>query len=283
MGDEAAAPLCPAIAPFEGFTGHGDPIVPEVCTTCVCDPPIGSCALPAMLTAAASSCAGDGSGVAHTSFDPPANWGGTCNGENAIPTGKLCGGVPCVQSIMIAPLTMKESGCTLIETPHVPMPPSWGMFARACITTAHQPDCSEVEVCVPAAPVPEFKQCISHEYQGDPNDLECDPSYPIRSVIYDKFVDKRMCAPCSCGAPEGGACTGSISVFEDGGCKAPLFATLKLDATGAQCVDVPPGSALESKSASEAIYSSGKCAVIGGTSGKVSFIHIRVICCQGTP
>jgi hypothetical protein len=282
--DEATAPLCPSVAPSESFTGHGNLIVPEVCTTCVCEPPSGSCELPATLTASSAICPGDGSGVTHTSFDPPASWGGTCTATNAIPAGKLCGGVPCVQSVTIAPLTMKQGACTLIETPHVPAPPTWGMFARACIAAQPPlPQCTAQEaVCSPASPGPEFKQCVSLLYPN-PDEVKCSPDYPNRSVIYQDFVDQRTCAPCSCDAPDGGTCTGSISVFKDSTCKAPLFATLEINATDAPCVDVPPGSSIGSASASERSYMPGKCPVIGGTLGKISFTLPRIICCQGTP
>src|SRR6185369_14854502 len=111
-------------------------------------------------------CAGDGSGVAHTSSDPPASWGGLCNGENAIPAGKLCGGVPCVQSVTVAPLTMKQTGCLPNENTNA-SPPPWNRFARACTRSGAPQGCTTGdEVCVPAAPGSEFKQCISKF--GDP-------------------------------------------------------------------------------------------------------------------
>ncbi|MEO7595413.1 MAG: hypothetical protein ABI134_29610, partial [Byssovorax sp.] len=74
-----------------------------------------------------------------------------------------------------------------------------------------------------------------------------------------------------------------VSVFKDSTCKAPLFATLEIDATGAPCVDVPPGSSIGSASASEPSYKPGKCPLIGGTLGEISFTLARVLCCQGTP
>src|SRR5512132_2935004 len=90
-GPVVSAPPCPAGAEAEIYTGYADPGVPP-CGTCTCGPATGSCALPATLTAAAASCAADGSGVTHTSVDPPASWDGTCTDMNPIPAGKLCGG-----------------------------------------------------------------------------------------------------------------------------------------------------------------------------------------------
>ena len=74
MGDEAAAPLCPEIAPLERFRVRRPPAVQPCATSCTCELPSGSCELPATVTASAASCPGNGSGVAQTSFDPPASW-----------------------------------------------------------------------------------------------------------------------------------------------------------------------------------------------------------------
>ena len=134
-GPEANAPHCPAGAIFETYTGYADLDAPTSCGACKCDSPIGSCALPAKVTAAAASCAGDGSGVTHTSFDPPTKWEGSCTAANSIPPAKLCDGVPCVQSITIAPLTMTQGGCVPIEPVNVqvlPISPERGELTSRC-------------------------------------------------------------------------------------------------------------------------------------------------------
>ena len=259
MGDEAAAPTCPVVAALEGYTGHGYADGPIQCQACSCGPTSGSCALSATVTAAAASCS-NGAGATHTSSDPPAGWSGLCNGENAIPAGKLCSGVPCVQSITIAPSTPKETGCL----PHAntnASPPPWNRFARACRTTATKAGCTENdEVCTPAAPGPEFRQCIS--MFGDPSAWKCPLAYPEKSVFY--AGDAPACAPCACDAPTGSTCTGSIELYQDGSCSTPLGASIPVDATGPVCVNVPPGSALGSKSASKAFYQPGTCKPSGG-------------------
>jgi hypothetical protein len=282
MGDEADAPPCPARASVEGFTARRPPAAPPCAATCTCAPPSGACALPATLTAAAASCADNGPGVAHTSFDPPASWTGACAATNAIPAGKLCGGVPCVQSVTIAPLTVSESSCLPIETPNI-SPPPWGTFARACTNAGSPPRCSTADaLCVPAAPGPEFKQCIATI--GNPAFWNCPATYPEKSVFYSDFVDNRSCSPCSCGAAEGGTCVGSIGLFTDPACGAPLIGpTIAIDAVGPKCLDVPQGSALGSKSASEPTYKPGSCPITGGEKGQIDANLTWVICCQGTP
>jgi hypothetical protein len=281
MGDEADAPPCPAVADYEGFTARRPPAGQPCATECTCASPVGSCAGPATLTAAAASCNDDGPGVMHSSFSPPPSWDGTCTAVNAIPPGKDCGGVPCVQSVTIGPLTVTESSCLPIETPSVP-PPPWGTFARGCFAPGVT-ICAVTGVCVPVAPAPEFKQCIMKE--GNPAALDCPPSYPEKSVFYENFVDNRYCTPCTCGASEKSICVGSIGLFSDAACGALLGSTtLAIDATGPACVDIKPaGSALGSKSASVPTYKPGNCPVTGGNKGQIDAAITRVICCQGTP
>lgn len=290
IGVEADAPHCSDLpgAPDEVYSGHGDLDAPTNCDACACAPPTGSCGLPMTLTAYAASCAGDGPGVTHTHFDPPPKWEGTCTSESAIPPGKLCGGVPCVQSVTVAPLTLKESECAPIQPPNVQPPSRWKKFARACAGLAPAPCSTHNEVCVSAAPGPEFKQCVGFrlDSQGESGLSKCPPDYPEKSIFYDYFTDDRSCPACTCAPPNGSTCTGSISMFGDAACGAPLSSTvLQLDALAPKCADLPPGSALGSKSASEPIFTPGQCAPqFDATKIRVASPHVPVIwCCQTTP
>jgi hypothetical protein len=270
-GDEANAPKCRDVGPLsQVYAGYGYPKGTPLCGACTCAPSIGSCELPATLTTAAASCAGDGPSVAHLSFDPPASWTGTCTTENAIPAGKLCNGVPCVQSVTVAPLTMKQGGCLPIESPSVKPPSTGVIFARACARGGIESCTASPEVCKPVAPEPEFKQCIT--YQGESILSECPSTYPNRSVFYPgPTID---CSPCACDAPIGSGCSGSINVSAGSACGAPLLPSIPINEKGATCVDVPPGAGLGSKSASEPSYYGGSCTPSGGKPFGVVF------CCQ---
>ena len=267
-GPEAEAPPCPASANFELYSGHADPDGPP-CGVCTCAPATSSCPSPTILTAAAASCAGDGSGVTHTSFDAPASWDGTCTDMNAIPAGKLCGGVPCVQSVTIAPLTLTLSGCVPINEPPKG-PPHWKTFARACTNSGILRDCgSHASLCAPPNPGPDFKTCV--HYAGNPSKLTCPSAYPDKHVFHPG--PDPLCSACACEAPTGGSCTRWISLFQNGTCGAPHVASASIDAKGPTCVDVPPGSALGSAEASAPTYSAGSCAPSGGAP------ESRVFCC----
>ena len=267
-GPEADAPLCPANAGFEVYSGHADPLGPP-CGVCTCAPAAGSCASSATLTAAAASCADDGPGVTHTSFDPPAGWDGTCTDMNAIPAGKLCGGVPCVQSVTIAPLTLTQGGCLPIHEPPQG-PPTWKTFARACADAVYPSACgSNGSLCAPPAQGPEFKVCV--HYGGNPSKITCPAAYPDKHIFHPG--PDPLCSACACEAPTGSTCGGSSSLFQNGTCGAPHVASASIDAKGPTCVDVPPGSALGSAMTSAPSYYAGSCAPSGGD--PVS----RVFCC----
>ena len=167
IGEEADAPACLSVASNEAFTARRPP-AGSPCATCSCAPSTGSCAQPTTLIAASAICPGADPGVAHSSFFPPVGWDGTCTAVNAIAPAQLCGGVPCVQSVTIGPLTVTEGGCLPVATPSVP-PPPWGTFARACYRDPALVRCTETEgICTPAAPGPEFRQCITVAGQATP-------------------------------------------------------------------------------------------------------------------
>lgn len=270
MGDEAVAPSCDAVAGYEAFSGHGYVEGPMPCDACTCGPTSGSCEQSETVIAAAASCANDGSGVQHTSSDPPVGWVGSCNGENAIPAGKLCGGVPCVQSVTIGPLRPKQTGCLPLPNTNA-SPPPWNRFVRACSKTKMPPGlCPGLsDLCTPPSPGPEFKQCVFNSISNLVS--ECPPSYPERSVFYQAPTPK--CDPCACAVPDS-TCTGSISLYQDGACGTELGAEIPIDSTDPVCVDVPAGSALGSKSASSLYYKPGNCKPSGGAP------YGTVFCCE---
>jgi hypothetical protein len=154
---------------------------------------------------------------------------------------------------------MKQGGCLPIETPNG-KPPSASTFARACATGGGESCTASSGVCKPAAPGPEFKQCVT--FVGESGLTKCPPKYPDRHVFYPNPTPS--CTPCACDAPLGSGCSGSIVVSANSACSPPLLPAIHLNAKEATCVDLPPGSALGSKSATDPDYSPGKCEPSGG-------------------
>lgn len=234
---------------------------PTACGVCKCDAPSGSCALPTTLIAAAATCAGDGPGVPHTSFDAPAGWDGSCTAVSPVPSNLKCSGVNCVQSLTVEPLTLTETACGVTTEPvAAKLPFTWGTVARTCHGIAYGPCAAPGEICTPAVE-PGFAQCLVQK-----GDNECPSAYSDKHLLYKGFADTRACTPCGCSAPIGGACSALVSVFKDGSCSAPsLVVAGSVDATTSTCHDVSPsGQALLSKLATSPVYSPGVCQVSGG-------------------
>ena len=272
FGPELEAPACPVErAPVMGYEGHADPIDSPECPVCTCEPPTGECELPSSITAYTEpACAG----ATTYDFSAPDPWDGTCNSDITISAAQS------PKSVRIAQLTLTESGCK----PPEPPPPrgeatSWKTFARACRGYGFSPCLDPGMLCVPTAePPPQgFLQCI---YQK--GDLECPPGYPEKHVFYDDISDTRKCSECSCGAPEGGACVATVSVFHDGACGAWRGEAV-MDSYIPKCVtlDDALGDALGSKQATPPVYEPGWCKPIGGeVLGSAAVVGPSTFCCQ---
>jgi hypothetical protein len=273
-GPKEEAPSCPAFAPALVYEGNAGLVAPSDCRPCTCGPPTGACGIPRTLTAAAATCAGDGPGVEHLSFDAPASWEGYCTAVNAIPAGSA------VQSLTIAPLEMTEDDC-MPETiePGLKEPtPSWGTHALACSGEASSP-CKNGDFCLSTAePPPEgFRVCVFHEGLSD----RCPEGYPDQRVFYDDYADTRACSDCACAPPTGSLCSTRLSVYSDNACEALQAAPIVTSAQAA-CVDLmPSGTALGSKSAEAATYTPGICAPFGGEPiGTASVKGPSTFCCR---
>jgi hypothetical protein len=278
-GPAAEAPSCPSWAPVVASNYHADLMAapPLTCGACACDSPAGSCTLPATFTADNQPlCAGNS-----TTFDAPAPWTGACTVANAILAGKLCNGSPCVQSLFVAPLTLNESGCMPSVAPlpsaAPPEPATWNTAAVVCVGKPSGLCSDPGETCAPVVPDPSpgFRVCIVRE-----GDRACPEGWSDKHVFFDHVNDDRTCSPCTCSAPAGSSCAGSISVFKESDCSSPLL-MLSLDATGPSCVSVPSGSALGSKSAGPVTYTPGTCASGGGESlGATAPAEPSTFCCR---
>jgi hypothetical protein len=276
IGKEGEAPECPPSAPIAGSPMFADLNAPTLCGACKCDAPTGTCALPNTLTAAAATCAGDGAGVAHTSFNAPAAWDGSCTAVSPIAANQKCNGVTCVQSLTIEPLTLAENACAVnVEPIAAKVPYTWGTTARSCHGIAYGRCATPAEICAPVA-APGFAQCLVRD-----GDSECPgPFYTVKHVFYGGLADTRDCSPCGCGAPTGSTCTAFVTAFKDDSCSSPIVAGT-IDAMSSACLDiVPSGQALGSKLATAPVYAPGACQASGGEpTGEALPVQPATYCC----
>jgi hypothetical protein len=283
IGTSLARPSCPGVAPaviYEGYAGLDTSLAS--CVACSCAPPVGSCALPATVTASTSAaCPDDGPDAILTAFDPPTHWDGGCTSEGAIPSGAPCGAMPCNRSLTIAPLAVHESACTPSASPGTMIHAiSWNTYAIACIGNAAGSCAENGDFCAALEPVDGFRECIFHD-----GDVDC-PSYSAytdRHVFYTSADDTRSCSACTCGSPVGSTCAAEVSVYTDSACSSLLFADA-VTASATSCIDVPAGSMLGSKSAGPATYTPGSCPPSGGEpTGSVAPVMPGTFCCLPSP
>lgn len=282
IGPLADAPKkCPDSIPAQLQDGI-DLVAPALsCGICACDPPVGSCTLPEILSTSSASCPGNAAGASHIFFNAPPGWDGSCTATDAIPA---CGGGPCVASLTISPLNLTQGLCTpvVLSPPAPPIMPAWSNVAVSCKTKATTTTCdSPGEICAPAART-DFARCISY-----PADSPCPTAGPYtdRHLVYRGWSDGRACTPCACEPAVGNSCTSSISVFKDNACNLPLPLTVPISSNGPTCVDIqPPGLALGSKSAGPVIYTPGSCQPSGGKAiGSAEGTVPTTFCCLPKP
>ena len=277
--ETAPPPECPTWSPQRYIAGRADlTSPPSTCGACGCDAPAGSCALPATLTASSAVC-----DITWNpwSFDPPDGWTGACTQANAIPAGKLCGGVPCTQSLSVAPLTLTESACTpTLTSPSAapPGPPTWSTVAYTCEGIPSGTCSNPGETCAPVVPPPPpgFTVCIAVT-----GDRSCPDEFSHKRVVYDHFDDNRSCSACGCSAPTGGKCSGAISIFDNGACGTNPVLVLTAMSDVSTCGTVPTGGALGSKSAGPLTHTPGSCLPSGGDSiGSADPVEATTFCCR---
>lgn len=273
----AKLPPCPESAPLVGFEGHADLIAaPHTCPECACSP--AACMLPTEITVSAAKC--PGSSAPSILWNPEPGWEGVCTPEGAIPSGLVCEGAPCVQSLTVGAPTVEP--CVPYEKGGASIPsPSWGKAARECLIGPLSGDgCKVGEACAPAPP-DGFSLCLF--LKGYDPAYECPLEYPRQEVVFTGIQDARTCEPCECGEPEGADCAVYVSAYADGACGQAIAAVTVAPEQPA-CVDLLTGTALGSKGAELVLDTPGSCAPSGGAAvGSLQPAGAVTLCCQPDP
>jgi hypothetical protein len=256
-------------------------IPPLSCPDCACDPSAGECGLPGTITAHSGSCPGDSLGSVHTDASPPPNWNGTCTAKGAIPAGAQCNGTPCVRSLTVDPLALKDDGCAprVSATPPPAEPPQWRTAATICQPSACSPGAG-AGACVTKAGSGRFDWRLCLATSGDA--ASCPVQYAHKHVVYGSFTDSRECSACTCYPPSGSQCVSELSVYEGATCKgaAAIQGVTVTVKNAPLCIDLPPGIALGSKVMARPVYLPGACEPRGGNStGEVAPEGAVTLCC----
>jgi hypothetical protein len=270
-------PACPDVAPTPGidaFAGLHAP--PPMCPACDCAPSDTACVLPTEWHASAASCA-DSENALSTPFDAPDGWQGACTPKDAIPAGAQCGGAFCAQSVTVKAPVALAGACApkTVGKAFVPSP-AWDTRAREC-KPAEPGACPEAPpACSPPAG---FSLCVHRE-----GDIDCPPRYPMKHLFFEGVDDRRSCASCRCGPPEGNACVAFVAAWKDGACGVVAGAINVASTSQKGCFDVPPGFPLGGKTAQVAEAQPGSCAPSGGQpAGGAAPAGPVTVCCREQP
>ena len=123
---------CPDNAPTNWWNGYAN-LVPTACPQCTCQPPQGSCSLPATLKAYYSPCPPPAN-TPFESFDPPMNWDGSCTTVNPVTADPSCSGTTCIRASPIDPPVVNDPPACAPgpSTPTTTVPPYWANKVRMC-------------------------------------------------------------------------------------------------------------------------------------------------------
>jgi hypothetical protein len=283
-------PACPE-GTSEVFYGWSDPqplLEPPTCPTCACEePPKGACRVPTAWSIHAEIC--QVPSPVSVSFDAPPDWDGSCTAVNAIPDGKLCGGVPCVHSLDVEVTMAVGNECQVKTNGNEELPEiksgdgdDWALIfgnaARACQGEAYAPCPVAQKLCAPAAPLP-FRICTFAE-----GDVDCPETWKDaeRQVYYEEVADHRACTECGCSPPEGGSCVAEIRVFGDDICTNEVLHSFIDLTSGPGCdVNLMQGIGLGSKEAAIVVDAPGTCKATGGEpTGDVELGKATTFCCS---
>ena|GEM_PF-4871732 len=280
-------PACPEDTTM--LVGYEEP-PPPTCYECTCSTPKSSCGLSPEWTISSRTCDNLDGGM-EWDFSPSLDWDGTCNGEKAMPAGKLCGPDGfCAKSITISPPTVEQidKSCTpsVKEPADSPTPKLHGQFnagpdltARVCISkqASDLPTCGvdNENVC---AEIPGSMACVVRI-----GDHSCPSGWPQKHLYFQEVDENRSCSECSCGPVDGASCTRKYQIFKDAMCTDEYEAMTYEDSGLPKCSNISPGMAVGSKAVELVENVLGACAPSGGeVIGEVKLKDPFTVCCVGS-
>ncbi len=261
VGPKDVAPPCPPGAPIPLFEAYADMTAAlHKCPACACGPSETTCKGPLGWDAVAAPCA-DTAGASAVPFDAPENWNGICSTTAKIQADKMCAGsIPCAQSVIVQPPQATGEACKPMTVGEGTRPePDWMTLARGCqVDFSDTPEPGECNVKYDSTGF--YRLCKRLENPTD----ECPGEYSDRHELFHSSTDERTCSPCTCGTPQGGACTVKVGAFSDEDCGSQAGSAYASSDGPAICFDVPDGTALLGKTSESATSSPGECAPSGG-------------------
>jgi hypothetical protein len=242
----ATPPVCPEVLPSSDL-GFADVAPSVTCPSCSCAPSIeAQCFLAQQLSGNASACPGD---AGMQPFNAPEPWSGACTAMDAVSS---------ANSVTVSPPRLQQSGICPSISSGKPSNIQGQTRAQICGSPSTGPavpsgTCANQQQTCVYTPTPGYSSCIITS-----GDMSCPSGWPKKHLYYGDSED----CTCTCGAPVGETCSGTVTVYADSACASPLAAVFASSDQPPVCANVTPGSALGSKSATAPVYQSGTCAPV---------------------
>lgn len=230
------------------------------CPPCSCIAPTNSsdgCMLPTVWRVESKVCQ-ELSSLSVTPFDPPLNWTGSCTATNPIAEGLMCEGEACVQSLVLQPPTIAPCVAEAVMSPD-DQPVDFVDHLRVIeyVSSSQGPACSSTSNCIAPPDTGYFLCLVANDIDGP---VSCPDGWTDRHDGWREHTNSRTCSACTCASPEGASCNVRANVYADDAC-ADARGSIEVSSVDAlQCLDLPVGTALGSKTAEILTYEVGTCA-----------------------
>jgi hypothetical protein len=240
--------------------GDGLTVPAHSCSNCSCGSPSGgACTLSTLTVHNTSNCGGGTQPVTPASR-------GTCTPFTALDGN---------DGMTASTVSMTSAGSCSASGGALTAPPvTWDTAGKLCSGAPEDAGgCDGSSVCAPA-PVAPFGTAVCIWQAGDT--ATCPPEYPNQTVLSGGVDDGRACSACSCSAPSGRSCSGTMSVYEGGTCAGTA---IDVPTNGSTCVPLSIATTSASLISNYSL-SGGSCNASGGAAtGSATALNPRTICC----
>jgi hypothetical protein len=251
-------PACPPDTPAP-TSGYADTEPSLTCAPCSCIGYPSTCYLSKEeVSPQAGVCPGEPTSFLYM------DWDGTCSTAHAVPS---------ANSVSVAPPVITPADqCQEVHNPPISADGPWR--GQLCVASGNDQvhgknpggACEDPEQTCVFPRADGYLTCVLSAQEED----TCPAGWPVRHVWYD---DDGLCGcPCDPLAPVG-SCSTTVTVYADSACSDPLVSVSVSSDQAGVCMDVAPGSAVGSMSATPVVYHPGSCM------STLVKDHAQTLCC----
>lgn len=238
-----APPSCSGDYPVTMYDGFAGPQASPAVCSCSCSAPSGAtCSKPKVSFYSNSSCSADcGAGAPQLQLP-------TCGRPSTL----TCDAKE-IHSFSVSPSVPSGGACSPVATEQLPRT-AWATAVRLCGRSAPGETCEGGGTCS-GSTFPPF--AATNRCMLKTGSWACPSGFPVRRSFYTGGTDTRACSSCSCGSPNGVACSASVSTYDASSCGGAAITR----SAPTSCAAVP---SVQRLTVTEPAPYGGSCAASGG-------------------